>query len=338
MDLERLVYAPKIAFCAAIAVVALVTLEFLAYFGFHERPAERNSFGYSPDASFSGNGEYVDITHSASRSFWSQRYTETKPQGSKRIMLIGDSAAHGRNLNDSVTEALRKKLGESCALPMEVWNLASPGYGSQRKKVVVEEALQFHPDLIIYHANVSTEYEDDREWMRYVEYHSWHPKHWVDQLPFLGRVKLSKLEQVNWKWLPEDVRAASEEAPLAVRIAAITSKADSQYWMPRMLVNLDRTVEEIQQAGVPLLILAHAKFDRANGRVGDSGLDKVITEHYASRKGITTLTNQEIFSSIPDASTLFSDNVHWTSEGTDLVAGALATSVRRIFKDEGGCL
>ncbi len=337
MDLDRLDYAPKIVVPAIIAVVALAILEFWAYFGFHESSAERNAFGYSRDASFSVEGSFVAITASASRRFWTQRYPRATPSGWKRIMVIGDSAARGASLDDSVAGALRRELNERCAMRTEVWNLSSPGYGSRRKHIVVDKALEFRPDLIIYHAGVTTEYEDSREWERYMEYHSWHPRHWVDQLPFLGRVKLSKLEQFYWQWLPEDVRAASLEDPLAMKIAAIASKTDSRYWTPKMLSNLDRTVEEVREAGVPLVILVHAYFDRSRGRVIDAGLDEAITERYASRSGVMVASNRELFSSRPDASALFSDSSHWTSAGMNLVARALGNFVGHLFNSEASC-
>ena len=337
MDLDRLHYAPKIVVSAIIAVLALAILEFWAYFGFHESSAERNAFGYSRDASFSVEGPIVAITTSASRRFWMQRYPRAKPPGWKRIMVIGDSASRGASLDDSVAEALRRQLSERCVMRTEVWNLSSPGYGSRRKQIVVDKALEFRPDLIIYHAGVTTEYEDSREWERYKEYHSWHPRHWVDQLPFLGRVKLSKVERLYWEWLPDDVRAASLEDPLEVRIAAITSKTDPRYWMPKMLSNLDRTVEEVREAGVPLLILVHAYFDRASARVSDAGLDKAIAERYASRPGVMVVSNRELFSSRPDASALFFDSSHWTSVGMNVVARALGNSAGRLFNNEADC-
>ncbi len=337
MDLDRLDYAPKIVVPAIIAVVALGILEIWAYFGFHESSAERNAFGYSRDASFSVEGSSVVITTASSRRFWTQRYPQAKLPGWKRIMVIGDSAARGPSLDGSVTETLRRQLSERCAMRTEVWNLSSPGYGSRRKHVVIDKALEFHPDLIIYHAGITTEYEDSREWERYMEYHSWHPRHWVDQLPFLGRVKLSKLERLYWQWLPEDVRAASLEGPLAMKIGAIASKTDSRYWMPKMLSNLDRTVEEVREAGVPILILVKASFDPASGRVTDAGLDKAIAERYASRPGVMVASNRELFSSRPDVSALFRDTSHWTSAGTNVVAQALGNSVGRLFNGGGSC-
>src|ERR1700674_5798443 len=299
MDLDRLDRAPRIVVPAIVALAALALLELSAYFGFHESSSERNAFGFSRDASFAVDGPFVEISAAASRRFWTQRYPQAKPPGWKRIVVVGDSAARGATLEDSVTGALHRQLSERCAMPTEVWNLSSPGYGSRRKHVVVEKALEYHPDLIIYHAGVTTEYEDSREWERYTEYHSWHPRHWVDQLPFLGRVKLSKVEKLYWQWLPEDVRAASTEDPLQARLAAIASKMDTPYWMPKMLSNLDRTVAEVRQSRVPILILVHADYDPASARISDEGLDKAIMERYAGREGVMVASNRELFSSRP---------------------------------------
>jgi hypothetical protein len=336
MDLDRLDRAPRIVGPALAALAALALLELAAFFGFHESSSERNAFGYSRSASFAVDGPFVNISAAASRRFWTQHYPQAKPAGWKRIMVIGDSVARGATLEDSVAGALHRHLSERCGMRTEVWNLSSPGYGSRRKHVIVEKALEYQPDLIIYHAGVTTEYEDAREWERYAEYHSWHPRHWVDQLPFLGRVKLSKVEKLSWEWLPEDVRAVSLEDPLEVRLAAMASKLDSPYWMPKMLANLDRTVAEVRQAGVPILILAHASYDRASGRVSDEGLDKAIAERYAGRPGVMVASNRELFSSRPDVAALFFDTAHWTSAGMDVVAQALGDSVVRLFN--GACV
>ena len=337
MDLDRLHHAPKIVVAATGAFVTLAILEFGAYFGFHESAAERNAFGYSRDASFSVEGSFVAISPTVSRRFWIQHYPQVEPPGWKRIMVIGDSTARGESLDGSLSEALRRRLSERCALRTEVWNLSSPGYGSRRKHLVVDKALEFHPDLIIYHAGFLTEYVDAREWEMYVEYQSWHPRHWVDHLPFLGRVRLSKFDKLYSGWLPEDVRAASLEDPLAMRIAAIASRMDSRYWMPRMLSNLDRTVEEVREARVPLLILVHTFLDRSSERVIDAELARVIAARYASQTGVMVISGRELFSSRPDVPALFSDTTHWTPAGRDVVAEALGHYVGRFFAGEGGC-
>jgi hypothetical protein len=323
-DLERLIFARKIAACLAAALAALACLELVAGIGFHESAVERNAFGFDRETAFSLDGPRVNISPAASRRFWAQSYPLNKPEGWKRVVVVGDSAARGGALDDSISDSLRAQLADRCGLHAEVWNLSSPGYGSRRKAIVVDKALDFHPDLIIYHAGLTTEYEDGREWERYREYHSWHPRHWADQLPFVGRVKLSKLEKLYWRWLPDDVRALSTQDPLEVRLAAITSKFDGEYWRPRMLSNLDETVAEAGRARVPMIILVHANFDAASGRLDDSGLDRAIAERYASRSGIAVVSNRSLFAGEPDVAALFYDVSHWTSAGKDAIARALA--------------
>jgi hypothetical protein len=201
----------------------------------------------------------------------------------------------------------------------------------------VEKALEFHPDLVIYDAGVTTEYEDTREWERYLEYHSWHPRHWVDQLPFLGRVKLSKIERWYWNWLPEDVRAMSLEEPLQLRISAIASKTDTAYWTPKMLSNLDRTVEEVRRSGAPMLILVRSHFDFRSGRVEDAGLDEEVMERYGKRPGVAVESSRALLGSHADAAKLFSDSSHWTDAGKEVIASGLAGPASRLLGRAAHC-
>ena len=335
MDLDRLALAPKLVVPAIAAVIALATLEAGAWLGFKQSPAERNAFGFSSDAAFKVTGSTVAIVPAASRSFWTQRYPRVALAGTKRVVLVGDSAARGPSLERSVSEALRACLRDRYGIDAEVWNLSSPGYGSRRKALVVQKALEFHPDLVIYDAGVWTEYEDSREWDRYLDYHSWHPRRWADQLPFLGRVKLSKVEKLYWRWLPEEVRAASLETPLEARIAAIANKSDADYWTPRMLPNLDGTVDEVLRAGARMLILVHAHLD-PDGRVVDAGLDRAIADRYATRDGIAVASGRELLSARPDVASLFSDPSHWTDAGKEVIAGGLAESASQLLAQRHG--
>ena len=337
VDHDRLPLSPKIAVSAAVAAAALAVLELGAYFFWHESPADRNAFGYSRDAAFTVKASVVLISPAASRSFWGQRYPATTPPLTKRVVLIGDSAARGPSLERSVSEALRTQLDTRCGIRAEVWNLSSAGYGSRRKEIVVEKALEFHPDLVIYDAGVTTEYEDTREWERYLEYHSWHPRHWVDQLPFLGRVKLSKVERLYWNWLPEEVRAASLNEPLDVRISAIASKSDTAYWTPLMLSNLDRTADAIRQSGVPMLILVRSHLDPVSGAVEDAGLDHEIAERYVQRSGIAVVSGRALLSSHGDLTRLFADTSHWTDAGKDVIAAGLVGPASRLLGGPSRC-
>jgi hypothetical protein len=337
VDLDRLPFAPKITAAAASAVLVLVLFELIARFGYRESPADRNAFGYSRGTSIVVGDSVVSISSAASRRLWSQRYPIVAPPGTRRIVLVGDSAARGPSLERSVSEALRSRLRGCYGIEAEVWNLSSPGYGSRRKAVIASRALEFHPDLIVYNAGVSTEYEDSREWERYLEYHSWHPRHWVDQLPFLGRVKLSKIEKLYWEWVPEDVRNASLEEPLAARIAAIASKSDAKYWTPLMLANLDGTTDEVLRSGARLVILVRSHFDFGAGRIDDSGLDEAIGRRYGERPGVAVVSERALLSPHLGTSRLFNDTSHWTDAGKDVIAQGVADSAARLLGADGSC-
>ena len=337
MDLHQLRFAPKIIASVIIATAVLALFEFLAFFGFDESAVERNAFGFSSDAAFEVDGRYVAIGPAASRRFWPQRFPLVKPPNLRRIVVVGDSVMRGGSLVDSFTEILRTDLEKRCGIAAEVWNLSSPGYGSRRKAIVAKKALEFHPDLVIYHAGVTTEYEDSREWERYLDYHSSHPRHWVDQLPFLGRVKLLKVERAYWPWLPANVRSLALEDGLEITLAALVSKNDSQYWIPRMLPNLERTIAEITDEGIPMIILVHADLDRHVGILLDRGLDKELMEHYGSRPGVAIVSNREIFSSQAGISALFFDSSHWTSSGADVVVQTMSRLASRALHGSPGC-
>ena len=327
--------APRIALAAGIAFVVLVTMELIAYFEFDESPANRNAFGYSADAGISVERDVVSIAPTSSRRFWQQKYPRTAPPGVKRIIVVGDSAVRGPSLDASLTQALQDALAKHGGIQAEVWNLSSPGYGSQRKALIMQRALEFAPDLIVYHAGITTEYEDAREWERYLAYHSWHPRHWIDQLPFLGRARLAKLERGYWQMLPESVRADSNEDPLAVRLAAIVSKQDTAFWLPRMLSTLDGTIAQAVQARVPIILVTHVIYDASMRTMKDFGLDQALVERYASQPGVTVLANREVFAKQPDVAALFADSSHWTDAGKDALAAALALEVKRIFRKGG---
>lgn len=335
MDLSRLEYARRVATAAAIAAVALALLEAVAYWGFDESARDRNAFGFDRDTSFVVHGDRVKIETAPSRRFWPQAYAVRKPTDVVRVAAIGDSVFRGGSLEDSVTHALAESLSGACGARAEVWNLSSPGYGSQRKAVVAEKALEFSPDLLVYHAGMTTEYEDSREKARYTEFHSGSPRHWADHLPLLGRLKLAKLERLYWEWLPPEVRAMDER--VEDRAAVLRDKFDTAYWTPRMLATMDGTVERARQARVPLLVLVHAKLDRASGRIDDFGLDATIRERYAHRPGVAVLSTREIFAGAGDPRVLFYDTSHWNPPGYELVAAHLSAAGATLLRSAGRC-
>jgi len=206
-------------------------------------------------------------------------------------------------------------------------------YGARRKDVMVRKALQFEPDLLVYHVNVTTEYEDEREWERRERYASWHPGQWPDKLPLVGRIALSMIEKIYWRWLHPDIRAAFE-AKGAEAGEAIRSKSDLEHWMPRMLATFEKTLETVQQAGVPLLVLTRANLDAEGKEMTDLGLDDEM-KRLAARRPFAWLSTRAIFAGA-NPGAFFWDGSHWTPQGHDRAADALLPQALALLAAKAG--
>ena len=325
--LERTDLAPRVLRAALLALVVLVALEGLAFFQYRQHPLERMAFGYDLDAGFREQDGELTIRRSSSRALWDQRYPVARTPGVARVMLVGDSILRGGSYEDSAAGRLRREL-EQCGMRAEVWNLSSPGYGSQRKHIMVEKALSYRPDLVVYQANVTTEYEDSREWERKERHASWHPGLWPEKLPLIGRISLSMNEQVFWKWLDKEIRAGADPNGADLE-QAMRSKSDLEHWMPLMVENFRHTVALLKGAGVPLLVLARASLVDDTAEMADLGLEAEIGP-LAAREGFAWLSTRQIFSQ-GDARRYFFDGTHWTDAGHELIGKALLRESLRLL-------
>ncbi len=322
--LERTDLAPRIVSAALGALAIALALELLAVFAYRQDSSVRLDFGYSPDVAFSVRGGTLEIRPVASRQLWPQSYPLAKPAGVKRIVVIGDSVARAGSYRESFAGQLRERLG-SCA---EVWNLASPGYGSRRKDVVLSKALEFAPDLVIYHANVTTEYEDAREWERREKHASWHPSQWPQKLPLLGRISMSMTEKIYWRWLDPAVRAGFDREGADLE-EALRSKSDVEHWGPVMLENFAVTRERLRAAKVPLVVITRADLVDDGPEMTDHGLEAEIGE-LAKREGFRWIATRDVARK-GDPKSFFADGSHWTPAGHQRMADALVPVVRRVL-------
>ena len=317
--LERIELAPRVVRAALGALVVVATLEAVAYFFARQDPVERMNFGYSESAAFSEKDGKLLIRRSSFRAVWDQTYPLEKPAGVPRIVLVGDSVLRGGSYEDSAAGGLKRALAR-CGVESEVWNLASPGYGSRRKHIMVKKALGYRPDLVIYHANTTTEYEDSREWERKQRAASWHPGAWPDRLPLIGRIAMSMNEQVFWKWLSREVRAGLDPNGADLE-QAIRSKSDTEYWMPRMLENFRETLALTGRAGVPLLVISRATLVDGGPGMTDYGVEAELAK-LASGGAFRWIANRDVFAK-GDAREYFFDGTHWSDAGHELMSAAL---------------
>ncbi len=72
-----------------------------------------------------------------------------KPEGQKRIVLIGDSFIYGLNIDDS--ETIASQLKKLLHADWEIINLGVPGFGTdQSLLLLMQEAEKYNPDVVIY--------------------------------------------------------------------------------------------------------------------------------------------------------------------------------------------
>lgn len=316
---EPIELAPRVVTAALGALALVAVLEIGAFTLARQDPVERMNFGYSDSAAFSEKDGQLLIRRSSFRAVWDQTYPLEKRAGVERIVLVGDSVLRGGSYEDSAAGGLKRALAQ-CGIAAEVWNLASPGYGSRRKHIMVTKALGYRPDLVIYHANTTTEYEDSREWERKQRHASWHPGHWPDKLPLIGRIAMSMNEQVFWKWLDREVRAGLDPNGADLE-QAIRSKSDTAYWMPLMLENFRETLAMAGQAGVPMLVIARANLVDGTAEMTDYGVEAELSK-LAEGGAFRWIATRDVFAK-GDARSYFFDGTHWSDAGHQLMSEAL---------------
>ena len=79
-------------------------------------------------------------------------YPYEKPEGTKRIVVLGDSFGMGYEveLEDTFTQVMRQELMEGLGQNVEVINLSVSGYGTAEQLLMLQnEGVKYEPDLIL---------------------------------------------------------------------------------------------------------------------------------------------------------------------------------------------
>lgn len=101
----------------------------------------------------SNNMGYRDYDHSLE-----------KPEGWKRIVIIGDSVAQGLWINDDskIYSVVMEKALQSMGHKVEVMNFGVSGYNTQQEvETLIDKGLQFDPDLVILGYCLNDKFQDD---------------------------------------------------------------------------------------------------------------------------------------------------------------------------------
>jgi hypothetical protein len=131
---------------------------------FYELHAEESSnvysvtYGWELRRGFHG----LDFGHMAtvnSRGYRGTEHPYEKTPGRTRVVMLGDSIAYSAGVDDDRTfSALLEKRHPD----LEVVNLAVGGYGTDQELIKLErEGLRYHPDVVILHFCLFSDYTDN---------------------------------------------------------------------------------------------------------------------------------------------------------------------------------
>lgn len=312
-----------------LALVLLCGCEAVVRVFFVRNMSGRFEYGYHPTAGFVETGDgSVRLVRAGGRRFHPQSFTVQQTEGMFRVMVLGDSVPRGPNLQASYAAQLGEQL-RAKGVKAECFNLAVGGNGARRTQLVLKRALRYQPSLVVLHVNNSNEFEDEREWRRAQDFKSWHPKHWLMKSLIFRRLYEIKTEQFFWKWLPIEIRNQSEVSDVDAEVVASANADKVREWDNLVAKTTAESVALCRQAGVPVLLLTQARFDKkatGSARLGDNGLDAMV-EPLAS-SDVMFLSMKQSFLGQPLES-LFSDGAHLKKEGHELLARAIVDFLDR---------
>lgn len=286
----------------------------------------RFSYGYDQDSGFVASRDgRVNLVRAGGRRFHPQQFDRQRPPDTLRLMVIGDSVPRGPNLEAAYARQLQHLL-QARGLRAEVINLALPGFGVRRSQLVLRQALNYDPSLIILHLNDSNEFEDEREYRRSQDFQSWHPRHWPMKIFILARAYELKTEKILWRLLPERLRQQSAASDADAEVQASLDSATQAAWRQRVWETTAETVALARRQGLPVILVTQGALVRgeaaAADRLDDHGLDALAQSLQGA--GVTVLSMKELFSARHPSRAYFTDSAHLTPQGHQIMAAALA--------------
>lgn len=288
----------------------------------------RFAYGYDPDSGVveKANGD-IALVRAGGRRFHPQVFQRQRPPGVWRVMVIGDSVPRGPSLQKAYGRRLQEILKQE-GVKAEVINMAVPGFGVRRCQLVVKLALRYQPSLIIFHLNDSNEFEDEREYRRFQEFQSWHPRHWLMKSFILARLYELKTERIFWRLLPEKIRQQAGVSDADAELQAQLDQELQARWRRRVAEVTQETVALILQHQVPVVLLTQATCDLGTGgyRLSDHGLDDLAASLAGPR--VWPFSMRRYFGQLPEYWRFFADGSHLTAAGHQELARGLAAFLR----------
>jgi hypothetical protein len=312
----------KPAFILTVSLIVL--LEAGARLFFHQDVSGRFDYGYHPDAGFAEQSDgTVKLFRAGGRRFHPQSFPKERPDGTFRVFVIGDSIPRGPSLKGSYALLLAEELRQQ-QIPAESLNLAVPGFGVRRCRIVLDKVLQYHPSLIILHVNQSNEYEDEREWRRSQEFKGWHPRHWLMKLFICRRLYEMKQEKVFWALVPSKIRQRRAVNDADAEIAVSVNEEKAKEWRRQVEKVTRESVELARSLHIPILLVTQCNVENNPSRgpwLNDRGMDSLGASLVAP--GVYHLSMKEVFAGVPGFESYFADGSHLKQPGHLILAKAI---------------
>lgn len=238
--------------------------------------------GFEPSARhFERSGQQWRLQERYCPAFHTRSFAVNKPKGTKRIFAVGDSVTWGwtggspkRRISPTYPEHLQQLLAkELSGAAVEVLNVGGAGHSSNRLWQVVQEVVEYEPDLVVVNLGHSEfiEYRYQAQWQRMISaglptwLSSWRTQRLARDL--LRQAKATDHIKPRQEKKHRDRIQAGWELPVINEDQA-QGADEIQRLLARTRENLRAMAESCQRAGIPLLLSTQA----ANLRVQPSAL------------------------------------------------------------------
>ena len=316
----------KASFLLALALLGLSELAVRVFFA--RNMSGRFEYGYHPSAGFQEGRWHRPLVRAGGRRFHPQSFAKARPPAAFRVMVIGDSVPRGSSLASSYPVLVGQRL-QQLGVKAESFNLAVAGNGALRSQIILRQALEYQPSLVILHVNNSNEYEDEREFKRAQQFKGWHPKNWLMKSLVVRRLYEAKTEKVSWEWLPAAIRNQKAVSDADAEIAMSMNQTKLREWDERVSRYTAESVTLARRSGLPVLLLTQAVLGRDSAgkpRLDDHGLDSMVAP--LAGPGVLLLSMKQLLEPLAFES-LFADGSHLRPEGHRMMAQAIVQLLLR---------
>ena len=304
-----------------LVIIIILAFELIFRFSLKDSFDGRFDYGYRPGVGIreSSNGE-VQFRSTAGRKFWPQTYNSKKENATIRIIVVGDSIARGSSLQNSYPKLLEDRLNKLSENKYEIWNLSIPGYGTERKKIILLDILKYQPDLVILHSGLSNEFEDERDKRFFNQYQGWHPQHWPMKSYLLRWLDEIQQQRIKIKLLSPEIRNHTATNDIDDEHLASKDRENILKWQRVFKSETRESIELLNSNKIPYLYVPRVIHNPEKNEVDDDGLYETLIPLL---KGDVFIDLKLIFNDLK-ASDLFSkDNIHLTNKGHEVISDIL---------------